>query len=711
MRNYSRLPIYILIFISALFLASCTPEADITTPSATSVPTGLPEPSATAEILETSAPVPTAEAEIEVAILPTEVIVEDLIILEDAQDFPFQTTYAIALGDLDGDGDLDVVFANQHSNDSEVWLNDGAGNFENTGQKLTRQAHGVDLADIDGDGDLDAAIVCIEPDSSLRRSKIYINDGAGYFTDSLQELDDLISGGGEVNFIDVESDGDADLHIFYYPDINFVYANDGNGQFAAGVELMPGRYEWDDLNNDGYVDVFLKQSENKKMYQAFLNDGTGNFFEYWQMSDLNIAYGEVLLGDYDADGDPDIFIPNGDRGQLVPSMIYFNNGDGSFEDSGQELEITLFAHTNTGDLNGDGYLDILISNGWMHDQILLNDGNGFFYDSGLVLDENNHSTISALGDLDGDGDLDIMVGSYRSPIDYWFNETSALSTASSNLYLGQTPPGDTPEIFAPGFISTEDGSEYSSTFSPDGKEFYFTRVGSNGWHYVYFTRLEDGQWTTPQLVPFNNSNPGFGGSEALITPDGKKLFFMSKRPLPGETELHDRPNMWMVERIASGWTEPEFFGSDMMYVTQAANETIYFTDISAFSHFFVASRVFSDGEYAEQQEVEIPALGFGSYGHPFIAPDESYLIFNSIPNDGNMDLFIIFKMEDGTWSEPQSFGESINTNTVEFAGMVTPDGKYFFFTHSSGTNGEPADIYWVSTSIFDALKSQASGKE
>ncbi|MCP4415991.1 MAG: hypothetical protein GY805_05170 [Chloroflexi bacterium] len=623
------------------------------------------------------------------------------IILQKAQEFPALATYNIGLGDLDGDDDLDAIFVNRQSYKSRVWINDGLGNFEQTDQELTTQGHGVGLDDFDGDGDLDAVIVCISDDSP-KPTIIYFNNGSGNFTDAI-ELDDQELDGGEVNIIDIENDGDMDIHVYYYPGKNVVYLNDGDGNFSNNIELMRGTIGWGDLNSDGSIDIFVKDHENEKVYQTFLNDGTGEFTKLWQMHDPNIAERKILLGDFDADGDLDAFTTNGERDQQHPSIVFFNNGDGTFEDSGQILGVTHMAHPIQGDLNGDGFLDIFIANGWMYDQILINDGHGFFADSGLVLDENLHSTLPSLGDLDMDGDLDIMVGSYESKPDYWFNDTNSSVTAVSNLYLGQAPPEDTPEIFAPGFVSTDEGSEYSSTFSPDGTEFYFTRVATSGEHFVFVTELEDGQWTIPALAPFNG-DPDFDGSEALITPDGERLFFMSRRPLPGEAEPYTRPNMWMTERVANSWAAPEFFGADMMYVTQAANETIYFTDISRNTRYFIASQTLSGEDGADSQEIAIPELGRGSYGHPFIAPDGSYLIFNSIPYDDNMDLFVTFKMEDGTWSEPQNFGETINTDGVEFAGMVTPDGRYFFFTRSNANNNEPADIYWVSADIIETLR-------
>ncbi|MCP4360302.1 MAG: VCBS repeat-containing protein [Chloroflexi bacterium] len=447
----------VLVCLAVIMLAACGNAADreaVVENEGGAMETAVFEPTSEPTKFSTQIPEPTTAStqipEPSPTSTPTLEVKEEGIILQKAQEFHALATYNIGLGDLDGDGDLDAVFANMRFNKSRVWLNDGLGNFEQTPQELTTQGHGVGLDDLDGDGDLDAVIVCATFNGNPKPTKIYFNDGSGNFTDSMQDLGDQELSGNEVNLIDIENDGDVDIHVYYYPGKNMIYLNDGKGNFVDRTELMRGTIGWGDLNTDGSIDIFLKDHENQKIYQTFLNDGTGEFTELWQMQDANIAERKVLLGDFDEDGDLDAFTTNGERDQQHPPIVLFNNGDGTFEDSGQSLELTHMAHPIQGDLNGDGYLDIFIANGWMYDQILINDGHGFFTDSGLVLDENLHSTIPSLGDLDMDGDLDIMVGSYESRPDYWFNETNASPAVP---YVGQTPPRNVPEIFAPGFLA------------------------------------------------------------------------------------------------------------------------------------------------------------------------------------------------------------------------------------------------------------------
>ena len=122
---------------------------------------------------------------------------------ESAQAFDARGTYQAGLGDLDGDGDLDAVFANPLTHDSEVWLNDGTGVFVDTDQQLTRYGHGVGVADLDGDGDLDAVIACHQ---FRTPSKVYLNDGAGVLSEAGDLGDASLSGTG-LNLVDVNGDG------------------------------------------------------------------------------------------------------------------------------------------------------------------------------------------------------------------------------------------------------------------------------------------------------------------------------------------------------------------------------------------------------------------------------------------------------------------------------------------------------------------------
>jgi hypothetical protein len=410
--------------------AGCQPGQ----PSATFPPAVTPLPPTDTPTLpastDTPRPTPTPlPATVEETRSPTDTITPQatatprlLLLMEQSpQEFTSPETVQVGLGDLDGDGDLDAVFANPQTNDSQVWLNDGSGTFVDTGQALTRYGHGVGLADFDGDGDLDAFITCHQ---FVSPSKIYLNDGTGLFSDTSQDLGDTRVSGVEVNLLDLNGDGHIDVHVAYYdpqglPDK--VYLNDGTGGFSdSGLALDEDTIDWGDLDGDGDVDYFGKRWGTGYVVQ--LNDGKGQFTPGWQMADSQTTVGGVALADFDGDGDLDALVTNGFRDTgSQPTLLLWNDGAGQFSDSGERLNETMGAELAVGDMDGDGDPDVFVANMDRPNEVWLNAG-GQFVDSGLRLGENTDlSGFPSLGDLDHDGDLDVIVGRFRGGAEVWFN--------------------------------------------------------------------------------------------------------------------------------------------------------------------------------------------------------------------------------------------------------------------------------------------------
>ncbi|MCK5057207.1 MAG: ankyrin repeat domain-containing protein [Candidatus Aminicenantes bacterium] len=265
-------------------------------------------------------------------------------------------------------------------------------------------------------------------------------------------------------------------------------------------------------------------------------------------------------------------------------------------------------------------------------------------------------------------------------------------------YLGQKKPGLTPEVFAPGIVST-DGGEFAGTFSPDGKEFYFTRSGGEKrlqTNTIMVTKRVNGLWTEPEIAPFSGKYFDF---EPFITPDGNKLYFGTMRALDGSAKqgvLHQ----WFLEKTRTGWSEPKSLGSPfverfVMYPTVSKNKNIYFSGKEG----IFMSR-FKDGKYQEPEKLGEETVNFFSFtAHPFIAPDESYLIFDAHPYGMYPDIFISFRKGDGSWTRARKIGNRVNTGESEMCPYVSPDGKYFFFSRTK-------NIYWMSASVIDDLKSK-----
>lgn len=261
------------------------------------------------------------------------------------------------------------------------------------------------------------------------------------------------------------------------------------------------------------------------------------------------------------------------------------------------------------------------------------------------------------------------------------------STGLQGPYLGQATPGATPQVFAPGIVSTRGGHEFSCTFSPDGKEFYFNR-GFN----IYVSYWRDDGWTAPAPASFN--------SEALdhephISADDRFLYFGSARPragLAGESAY----GIWVMERSTGGWGTPEFLFPGM-YVTTARNGNAYVTDIFSGSDGGICVYRNVAGEYGTCERLSGGVNRYRS-AHPLISPDERFLVFDAYGPDafggsGDDDFYISVRLEDGAWSEPAHL-EEISTSGANMTASLSPDGKFLFYYANH-------DIYWVSIDIID----------
>lgn len=341
------------------------------------------------------------------------------------QVFEHAATNDIALGDLDKDGDLDAVFSNMGLNDSRIYLNDGHGQFTPTEQLLTQQGHGVDLGDLDADGDLDIFMTCagytVGGIEHNRPSRVYFNDGKANFTVSLQDLGDSLLSGNAIELHDIDTDGDLDAMILYYQEDNGVYLNDGRGQFTRSDLTFPDGSDWVDVDNDGDIDIFVR--EDGVGFKTLLNDGTGHFADHWSKTDSGLTRGGVGFGDFDEDGDLDAVVSYLDQSEQRFSTLWYNDGTGRFRESDVKLPLTRYARIETGDMNGDGHLDVFLNNFGFPSAIWLNDGKGRLFDSGIRLPGEWQNTSCPLGDIDGDGDLDVLIAAFGAgPNEVWFNE-------------------------------------------------------------------------------------------------------------------------------------------------------------------------------------------------------------------------------------------------------------------------------------------------
>jgi hypothetical protein len=260
-------------------------------------------------------------------------------------------------------------------------------------------------------------------------------------------------------------------------------------------------------------------------------------------------------------------------------------------------------------------------------------------------------------------------------------------------YFGQASPGSTAKVFAPGIVSKK-GWDYGGTYTPDMKEFYFARMNEETQkrEFIVF-EYKDNQWQQSVMSPRQG--------QPFISNDGKIMHLGNR----------------YKERTEAGWADIKNLGAPfddirIMRLTASSKGTYVFDEIvrdgeGEYKDAPIQSSRFVDGKREEPKPLskEINAGKWNS--HPFIAPDESYLLWDSDRESGygEADIYISFKSQDGSWGEAINLGDKINSDGWDAAASVTPDGKYILFHRSVDPAGESnVDIYWVDAQIIEDLR-------
>ena len=271
---------------------------------------------------------------------------------------------------------------------------------------------------------------------------------------------------------------------------------------------------------------------------------------------------------------------------------------------------------------------------------------------------------------------------------------SPLALAESP-YFGQEAPGETAKLFAPDTVSVTGRYEYGIAFSKDLSEMYFSGQSDSKPAAIYSSKLVDGNWQPIEQEAFSKGKKA-GEMQPFFSADGKQLFFTAYNPDFTDTKI------WSVDRARDGWGEANKLASpindsEVFYSTLAANGDLFYTNIVESSVYYSP---LTNGEYSE---VAKAGINFGIHG--FISPYQDYLLVDS--NAGgdrkDRDIYVYFKQQDGSWSEPIILGPEVNSTHGETVPSVTPDGKYLFFSRYNEEGGV-SNLYWVSTDVIDKVR-------
>lgn len=386
-------------------------------------------------------------------------------------------------------------------------------------------AQGASWVDHDGDNDLDLFIT----NAQNQNNALYANNG-GAFTKIFEGP--LVTDGGasqSASWGDYDGDGKVDLFVANFNQVNFLYHNQGNGVFEKITEgaLVTDRElsygsSWGDIDNDGDLDMFVANvGANNSLY---VNAGGGSFAKITEgeiATDRGFSQG-CAWGDYDGDGDADLFVANG---RNENNFLYANNGDGAF------VKITAGEIVNDGgnsrgaswgDYDNDGDLDLFVANEQGQTNFLYNNlGDGTFtkiLDGPLVTDIAS-SFGSSWGDFDNDGDLDLFVANADRP---------------GVLYVNR---GDgTFDVFADNPLATDNKTATSATWADydDDGDLDLLVTANNQTNAFYVNHISGKHWLKIKLIGKLSNTSAIGAKVRVKTLINNKAVWQL-REISGQT--------------------------------------------------------------------------------------------------------------------------------------------------------------------------------
>lgn len=271
--------------------------------------------------------------------------------------------------------------------------------------------------------------------------------------------------------------------------------------------------------------------------------------------------------------------------------------------------------------------------------------------------------------------------------------TIACKRESNEINYPKPYPEDKPRVFRKGLVSRgPDSLDFNAAFSPDGAKFLFSR--SQGGKYIIMeSQFNEKEWTAPVISPLFDTV--YSNTDPFFTADGS-IYFISNRPQDAADSTDDY-DIYVMHKTAKSWKDPERMeinsDSTEYYVSLSRSGNIYFaSQRDGNLDLFMSVK---EGEHYKNP-VNLAMLNSEADEHdPFIAPDESYIIFTSSRKGGfgQADLYIS-RHVNSQWQKPVNMGAAINTESYEYCPNLSPDNQYLFYSSEF-------DVKWVSSAILE----------
>ena len=324
----------------------------------------------------------------------------------------------VASGDVNGDGDIDLVTANTTSSDVSVLLGDGSGNFTEPLEPfhVPSAPRSVALGDVDSDGDVDIVVA----GGTGSKVFVFLGDGAGGFVPGFTPNHPAGSAPVSVALGDVDGDGYLD----------YVTANDGGDNVTVYLNVVglffylpvpptpvgshPNSVALGDVNGDGLLDVVTANAAADTV-SVLIGSGDGSLLE---AAESPFAVGDrpisLAIADANADGDLDLITANQNSDDV---SVLLGTGTGDFTAAPGSPVAVGDAPTSAvvGDMNSDGELDLITAgDGGSGVSVLVGAGTGTFSSPGLAFPSGDGPSTNTLADLNGDGRLDVATANHDS---------------------------------------------------------------------------------------------------------------------------------------------------------------------------------------------------------------------------------------------------------------------------------------------------------